>query len=594
MSTRATRLELDSMTVEQEDFVRQFNDELAKSAVWKGELVTQTSQTLIEFISTVGTFDQAKIIRASEDAYPETAQSDDAILSIAQMQGLRLTRMGPAEIAVELQSDGGEVTLPPYTQIVIAGNNYFNREQLVIDGPDTHILHEGLVKSVVTTGLGTDYQAFIGPAIDDGFRVSDFDVHVRINGELIPKSYGVLWNYKGEPGFADLTMPDGRLLVQFGNSRFGSVPYVNDTVVITYVVTSGQDGNNVVLQGKRVSIDDAPSVTGTVLTNPTGGTAQKPVAVYKNVASGSFGTYESAVTKPQYVSVVSTYPGIVDAITQSQREIDPMDLQWMNVIRVTALTSSPWTQNQKNEFLRYAQSVSMYAPRFYWVDAIPVDRDIEVEVYFFNTAILSEGKAKAEKAIIDLLAPKPGILMTNHFESDIDTAIKKGNPGQVSYIKLIAPTSGEMIVTAPDSPEATYTFIPGGAVNPMDAGIYAYSIAVTTDLDAGPPNGWLFPQITNSMGTAQAIKLEWPEIRGALEYRVYGRRGGYPSEPLGLMATIPANPAQTHASFIDDNTITPSGGLPPSISQAPIRYNRIRNLIVKPYYSSRQNRLSTQ
>lgn len=594
MSTNATRLTLDTMTVEVEDFITQFNDELAKSAVWKGELVTQTSQSIIEFISTVGTFDQAKVLRTAEDAYTETAQSDDAILAIAQMQGLRLTRQGPAMIEVTLQSDSGEVTLDPYTQFTVGGVNYFNREQFVVDGPATYKLYQGFIKSVVTTGKGTDFQAFVGPQVDDGFRVSDSDVQVRVNKKLLPKSYGVLWNYKNSPGYADLTMPDGRLLIQFGNSRFGTVPYVNDVVVITYAVTDGENGNNAVLLDRTVSTDAAPSVSGKVLTNPTGGTNVKPITVYKNVASGAFGTYDSGVTRPQYISLVSTYPGIIDAITQAQREIDPMDLYWMNVIRVTALTNSPWTQDQKKQFIEHMQSITMYSTRFFWVDAVPVDRDIEVEVYFFNTAILSEGQAKAEQAIIDLLAPRPGILMTNHFESDIDTAIKSGNPGQVSYIKVIQPSSGEMVVTAPGSPNVTYSFTPGGAVNPMPAGIYAYSVAVTNAIDAGPPNEWVFPQITNAMGTANAIRLEWPEIRGAISYRVYGRQGGNQTQPLGLLATITANPNNLYASWTDNNTITPSGGLPATISQAPIRYNRIRNLIVRPFYSSRQNRLSTQ
>src|SRR5690606_30569306 len=115
-----------------------------------------------------------------------------------------------------------------------------------------YTLYQGFVKSVVTTGLSTDYQAFVGPTVDDAFRISDEDVQVRINGALLPKSFGVLWNYKGSPGYADLTMPDGRLLIQFGNTRFGSVPYVNDVVVITYAVTEGADGNNEVLIDKPV------------------------------------------------------------------------------------------------------------------------------------------------------------------------------------------------------------------------------------------------------------------------------------------------------------------------------------------------------
>lgn len=590
MSATTDRLVLSDMTMEVEDFVAQFNEELEKSQTWKGQLVTQTSQTLIEYISTVGTFDQARALRYAEDAFAESAQSDDAIRAITSMQGLRITRKQPAEITVKLRSVGG-LTIPPYAQAQVAGINFFNREQIVL-APNTETdvaLYQGLVKSIVTTGLSTEFQAFV--ASEEPFAVSDSDVQVRINQQLLEKSYGVLWNYKGIPAFADLTMPDGRLLIQFGNSRFGAVPQVNDVVVITYAVTDGDASNNSVLENKDLTFDDHADVRGIVQTNPTGGSDSKPIEVYKNVASGSFGTYESAVTKPQYIAQVASYPGIVDAVTQAQREINPNDPHWMNVIRVSALTSSPWTQQQQRDFLDHLQKVSMYSTYFLWVDAVPVDRNIEIEVYFFNTAILSEGKAKAEKAVRELLAPKQGILMTNHYESDIDSAIKKANKGQVSYVKLLSPADGQMVVTSPQSPPVTYSFISGAAQNPMSPGVYAYSVAVTNAEEAGGPSNWVFPQITNAMGDGHAIKLEWPEQVGAVEYRVYGRRGGDPLEPLGLMATIPANSSNATATFLDDGQITPTPPLPSGLSQGPVRYNRIGSLVVRAYYSDRQRRV---
>lgn len=587
----AKTLALSDMTVEVEDFVAQFNEWLREQPTWKGELVTQTSQHLIELISTVGTYDQATLIRAHEDSFSETAQSDDAIRAITTMQGLRMTRMGPAQVTASVYS-AEELTIAPYTQWALAGTNWFNREQVVFEAGQELVvdLHQGLVKSVIVEGSSSqDYQAFISR--EGGFRVSDFDVQVRVNGMIQPRTFGNLWNYPRMPAYADLTTNDGRLLVQFGNSRFGTVPEINDQVVITYVVTDGEETNNLITLDRRVTVETLPDLEGEAITNPQGGTGIKPVVVYKNVASGAFGTNESAVTKSHYLASVASYPGVIDAVTQAQREINPMDLWWMNGIRVSALTTSPWTQQQKEDFIRHQESVSMYSTKFYWVDAEPVDRDIEVEVYVFNTAILSESEALAEEAVRDLLAAKPGILMTDHYESDIDSAIKKANRGQVSYVKVISPPSGEMVVNAPSSPSTRYSFIPGGAVRPLGPGVYAYSVAVITEEDEGPPSGWVHPQITNSMGSGQAIRLEWPEVRGATEYRVYGRMGGKDEEPLGLMATIPANESQTYATFVDDGSVTPVAPLPATISQSPIRYNRIRSLLVKAFYSSRQKRL---
>jgi hypothetical protein len=588
MVTNASQLVLSDLTAEVDDFVGQFNAYLVNQPVWKGELVTQTSQTLVELISSVGAFDQGRILRSYEDSFPETAQADDAVRAITTMQGLRISRWLPSELSATITSPA-TVTLPPYTQFTSGGTYLFNREQVVLNAgvPTPITLNQGYVKTILMYGDGSDFQAYV--ANEDPFVVADSDTNVRINGVLIQKSGGVLWNFRDQQAFADLTMPDGRLLVQFGNSRFGAVPGKTDEVAVTYVVTNGENTNNSTLSGKRVTVDGFSTISGTITSNPTGGASEKPVVVYKNVASGAFGTYESGVTKPQYVALVNTYPGIIDAVTQAQREINPMDLNWMNVIRVSALTTSPWTVSMKQDFMDAMQKITMYSCRFMWQDAIPMDRDVEVEVYFFNTAVLSNGQANSEAAIQNLLAPNPGILQTDFFESDIDTAIKKNNNSQVSYVKVIQPA--EMIVNAPSSPPTTWALIPGGAAAPMNPGIYAYAVAVTNAQDAGPPNGWVFPQIEDIQGTNNAIQLTWPEVKGALSYRVYGRQGGNPSQPLGLMATITPNPANATATFVDNGTITPVGPLPSTMSLAPIRYNRLRNLTVRVYYADRQKRL---
>src|SRR5690606_28456159 len=102
----------------------------------------------------------------------------------------------------------------------------------------------------------------------------------------------------------------------------------------------------------------------------------------------------------------------------------------------------------------------MYAPRFIFVDAIQVPRDIIIELYCFNTAVLSSVTAQAEEAVRQLFEPKPGLLMTNFYESDLDTVCKQAVPGAISYVRVVQPES--MVVTAPESPTLAYTVLAGG------------------------------------------------------------------------------------------------------------------------------------
>jgi len=588
MSTPSTAsnpvLTLSDLGVDFDDFVTQFQTALINDPVWQGNLTTQTSETLIEFISTVATFAQGRLLRSYEDCFAETALSDDAILSIAQMQGLRISRYLPATVPVSLVSPVS-VSLPPLTQFTSGSSYFFNPQQITLlaNIPQTIYLSEGQIYSYTLNGLGQDRQTFT--SLQDGFTISDQDVYVQINGVFIPKSYGTLWNYSGLPAFSDQTLHDGRLLIVFGNSGglngfFGSIPGINDVVTITYPITSGIAGNTLSTINKTIAIAGFSQISGTFLDNPSGGSNDKPVIAYKNAASGAFGTYSSAVTKSQYQAIIATFPGIVDAVTQAQREINPSDYRWMNVIRVSALTTSPWTQAQKKEFTDYCQTVTMYAAYFLWQDAIAVPRDVSLDVYCFNSAVPTLVQQNSITAIQNLFAPRPGILMTNFYVSDLVDAIFLGSPGLVSYVIVNSPT-GSMIVTAPESPQATYTLLPtGGSLGSL---VYAYGISTVLNTgEEGTPTNWVFPQIVTSVNT-YGIQLNWPAIYNAQSYKIWGRS----ASSLGLLAEVPA----TQLQFIDDGSIVPSGNPPNAIADTPIRYNQLNNLTINVFYSERQQQI---
>lgn len=589
-TTSANPLQLSTLTADVEDFVDQFQSYLQNNPVWIGNLTTQTSQTILELIGSVGTFAQGRIIRAYEDAFAETAQSDSAILSITQMQGIRITRYLPAQVSVTIMSSM-DVTLAPYTQFQGAGNYFFSEAQIILiaNTPVTVTLSEGQMYAYSMYGLGTERQTFV--SAQNGFMVSDQDVQVQINGVTIPKAYGGLWNFDGLPGYSDQTMSDGSLLLQFGNlgglsplGQFGTIPQITDTVIISYPITQGATGNGLVTNGNNVTVVGFSSITGTFTSNPSGGANNKSIVAYKNVASGGFGTYSSAVTKSQYASIIATYPGIVDVVTQAQREINPMALQWMNTIRVSALTSSTWSQPQIQQFLTYAQSVTQYAPYFIWVPPVAVPQTVDVSVYVFNSATPSAVQAQVQTALINMFSAQPGILGTNLYVSDIENACFNAAPGLISYVIVNSPT-GSMTVTAPESPMPTYMLDEdGGTLPPL---LYAYAVSTTLmNGQVGTPVNWVFPQVT-SMANNYGVTLTWPAVINAASYQVWGRS----AVDVGLLATIPATDPLT---YTDTGMTMP--GMPPgnSISEIPVQYNTLGSLTVNTYFSERQQKIAPQ
>ncbi|MDN3040695.1 hypothetical protein P2L35_13425, partial [Enterococcus faecium] len=70
------KLVLADLTADVDQFVSQFQNYLTTIPSWQGTLTTMTSETLIELAASVGAFAQGRIIRAAEDCFAETAQSD--------------------------------------------------------------------------------------------------------------------------------------------------------------------------------------------------------------------------------------------------------------------------------------------------------------------------------------------------------------------------------------------------------------------------------------------------------------------------------------------------------------------------------------
>ena len=599
----AKQLIISDMSMDFDQFVSDFENYLQKKGSWKGNLTTMTGQTLIELVAALGTYDQTKINRAFQDCFAETAASDSAIRACAVMQGVRMTRRLPAQIEAQITAPRGLV-IPAYSQFQCAGYSFFNRDafQFLDDEGDTVTLtvtlYQGEVVIYNVTGNGTNLQAWVSP--EDNFVVSDQDVKVSVNDEEIPVSYAGLWNYKNQPACQDLTTSTGRLTIHFGTNEmvasrssdlteiepitYGTVPGINDTIIITYCTTEGANGNNYITINNSISIDGYEDVEGTALTNPRYGAAEKSTLTYKNNTASSFGTYGSAVTKSQYSAIVNTYPGVIDTITQAQREINPGDLQYMNVIWVTGVTTEPWDAKKKQEFCKWCEKQSMYSTRFVWVDAEEVPRNISMRVYCFNSAVLTDVENNVKQALLDLFKARPGILMTNIYRSDIINAALRSDEN-ISYVTLEEPTV-DFIVTPPTAPLLSFVINDNKGGKNFEAGQYAYCVTmVNQDNIESTKDNWVHPLITEDMKNP-TITLNWYDDPYAKEYRIYGRI----AEHAGYMATVQAGTS----TWTDNGTVTPDESKFSLGKQVDIKYNSLNvidNLTVTCSYAERQQRL---
>lgn len=516
VSTKFTCLDIVTLadqTVDQEQFVAQLNDTLSVKNAWTTGITSQTSQTMIELVSAVGTFATSRILRVKEDAFAETAQSDSAILANTTAQGLRLGRKLPAGASVSMTAPV-DTSIPPYTQFQGGGFTWFNSDQIVLRAnvPITVILYEGQVKRVQVQGRGTNLQAWV--SVEDQFVVSDQHVQVSINGTVLYKTFGGLWNYPQVTGsgtqqqaFSDRTDSEGRLLVMFGSQGYGAIPGVNDQVSIVYAITQGDAVNAAPLVGTEVTAVGYNGVLGEFASNPSGGASQRNPVAYKNFGAGTFGTFSSGVTKAQYRSIVNNYPGIVDTVTQAQREVNPTALAWMNTIRISGLTSSPWNAQQIQAYLAYCQSQTMYTPYFVWQDPSAILVDVDVAVYCFNSVPSTAAvKASVTAAIQKLFAPRSGLLLTNFYETDLTDTIKNAAPGQISYIVVNKPTQ-PMIVTSPQSPTPVFSIVHSGGY--LAPGQYSYAISVNTPTPNINFKGLIEPSAYTNFPSAEAAGEYW-------------------------------------------------------------------------------------
>lgn len=548
---------------------------LRKSDLWTGVLDNQIGTALLDFLATINVFAQNRVLASVRECFSETCASDRAAFALAAMQGVRLSRNAPATCPVTLVSPTA-VSIPPYSRFAAGGGLYlFNREHLFLtpNAPQTIDLVEGVVNTLVVEGLGNDFQSVI--PVERDFVVSDEDVAVEIEGVQIPRAVDGLWNYRSQEAFQDQTLPDGRLAVRFGTAVFGTRPTSGTSVLVVYAITRGAAANSLGGADEAVRCVNLPSVSGVMTASLSGGVDRRPALQYKNVDAPNFGSFGSAVKKTQHISTALQFPGVVDVVTYSQREIDPTDKEWMNLIKLVPLTSSPWDYATKQKLIAYMEEQAMYASVFYIEDPVPYLVDVEVRAYCDKFS----NPTSVENAIIEevqkLFVAQRGSLGKDVHVSTISKVIEKSSRS-ITHFDLITPTRNVICST---DPVRTPTLTMHAGSGSLPAGNYMYGVAAHVTQGDGSPGYLKLKNI--AMGSSLAtgsISVTWDTLPNATSYDVYGRSSA--SGSFGLLTTVAHNPSLPSQSWIDMGT-APVGAAAPTKSDVHVQFAVLNSLKVK-------------
>jgi hypothetical protein len=558
------------------DLVTQLQTELSTKNTWTDRLTSSTGQTLIEMIAAIGAYSQYSVESSYQEVWPESAKNANSLFAASNFAGVRINRKLPASVAVSMNAVV-PTTIPPFTQFVGAGNYWFNRTAITLTPTLTEFtLHQGKKISTQMTGLGTDFQAFVSAEKD--FQVSDVDVTLSINNVSIPVTIEGLWLKQKLPGIWQFTLPAGQLIILFGNDIYGTKPITSDVCTITYFVTQGRDGNNLQTVGKTVTVENDNSLGGKFTTVPSNGASQTNPLVYKNVTPALFGAFNSSITPSQYKKLPLLYPGVIDAQVLAQRDINPQALNWMNVFKVSLLTSTPLTTAQFAAFEDFFNRNTMYSGRIHREDPVASTQAISAEIYCTNFSDLTSIVAKVNTALTTLFSPRQGILGLDLYVSDIIDTIKDAD-SNIEYVKLLSPTT-DIILSSQDVAVPALASVPGGSLAPNQ---YSYSVSVVSSLggETAPAKWGSFTTTTTGSNS-----VTWKAVQSALSYKVWGRNS---SAGLGLLAILPATSASTY-TFLDTGTLTPVTPLNPE-STIPVFYPTLGSLTITPFYSSRNLKL---
>lgn len=421
--------QLSTVTVDPSYILQQLQLQLQSSGgVWTDLLTSGVGETILEFIASVGAYDQYAIRQAYLNLFNDSARLDSAIYANTKQAGVRLRRKMPAGVSITIaNTTGSPITINSYSnQFGLGAYSLFLRSPVTIAANSSTVVtfNEGVIQGSSPTynsniyyiGSGGDFQSLI--MSESQFTVSDVDTQVYLNSSKVPVETIGMWNFKSTAACQDITTRDGKLQVIFGNSgpngnvglvsAYGTVPNSGDTVQVLYIVTQGDKANDISVSSlspnQFAGLPTGLSCTA-INSGLVGGLAEISASVYKTIGPQLFAAQDRCVTQQDYNATTLLYTGgsslssispqngvtitgnyynninVIDAYVQGQVEINPNNNAFANLAKVWMLyTDNTGIVSQDMiyafpaiaaDFTTWMQKKAMFSMRYGFDETLP-------------------------------------------------------------------------------------------------------------------------------------------------------------------------------------------------------------------------------
>jgi hypothetical protein len=345
-----------------DDLVIQLQDRLKETDAWKDVYRSSTGEMLIELLAYVLNLCMYYAERRAEESYLNTAQNRSSVVNLVSLlnyQPKRVTSsIGTLQFSIAASQDT-IVYIPKYTECEsVDGVKFLTNESGAIQKGQTSVSVSGiqgeLVQTEVTSNgaLNQEY-AIDSTEVENSEDTDNPTLRVIVDGEEWSPVASFLYSESTSLHYRIINEMDGTVSVLFGDNINGKSPASGEVVLIQYITSAGSDGN-VTYTDRITTINDAiydsegDGVTVTVTNTSAflGGDAEESIEEIRVEAPQVFQTGDRAVTREDFISILSNLSGVADTNVWGENEEAEAagvsaDVTMLNMVRI-ALVLQEW------------------------------------------------------------------------------------------------------------------------------------------------------------------------------------------------------------------------------------------------------------
>ena len=439
------------------------NNLQANQSAWKDLYRSGTGQMLIELFAAVGSLVLYYIERRAEETYLPTAQNYSSVVNLVRL----LNYIPSRNISASSVTSGFQfvlstpttnyVNVPAFTALTVSGISYVTSQfasiapgQTIANVPgiqgtvinianvsngsanqvynitDTTIENSVTMDLIATTTVLTTAQtlqnlfqgAYTLNNADGSYSVWAPDNPTRPQ-TLFVYVNGVLWTQVSSFINAVSTSTyytirpelNGTISILFGDGVFGAIPPLGQTVLFTYLSSSGlagivsSTGNTATLAGSLY--DTAGNIQTVTVTNTVpflGGENAETVAQIKQNAPAVFSTGNRAVTAADFIALIDNFPGVAAVNVFGENENNPPNYQMFNQVQFCVILQNWGTPsvNFESALSAYLYSRSLTTVRYSYVAPVILQVVPTLNVKLTQGTIISQAQSLIETAVQSL------------------------------------------------------------------------------------------------------------------------------------------------------------------------------------------------